>query len=85
MFPQSLTVDYIKVFQAPDTAERFEATVKVDGTGWQKITVPFDEFRRAGKQPAGAPNDGLTLTDVQGYSIGLKGNGSISIDRVMIE
>lgn len=85
VFPQSLTVDYIKVFQAPDTAERFEATVKVDGTGWQKVTVPFDEFRRASKQPAGAPNDGLTLTDVQGYSIGLKGNGSISIDRVMIE
>jgi beta-glucanase (GH16 family) len=84
-FPQSLTVDYIRVFQAPDTAERFEATVVVDGTGWQQVTVPFEQFQRAAKQPAGAPDDGLTLTDVQGYSLGLKGVGTISIDRVLVE
>jgi len=84
-FPQSLTVDYIRVFQAPDTAERFTADVMVKGTGWQKVTVPFDAFTRAKQQPAGAPNDGLTLTDVQGYSLGLRGNGTLSIDRVMVE
>ena len=84
-FPQSLLVDYIRVYQAPDTAERFTADVTVRGTGWQKITVPFDEFDRARQQPAGAPNDGLTLTDVQGYSLELRGSTSIQIDRVMVE
>jgi beta-glucanase (GH16 family) len=84
-FPQSLTIDYIRVFQAPDTAERFTADVTVRGTGWQLVTIPFADFRRAATQPVGAPNDGLTLTDVQGYSLGFKGAGTISIDRVMVE
>lgn len=84
-FPQSLLVDYIRVYQAPDTAERFTADVTVRGTGWQKITVPFDDFDRARQQPAGAPNDGLTLSDVQGYSLELRGTTSLQLDRVMVE
>lgn len=85
VFPQSLTVDYIRVYQAPDTAERFVADVTVRGTGWQQVTVPFDAFKRAKQQPVGAPNDGLTLTDVQGYSLTFGGSGKVSIDRVTVE
>ncbi|GAA4047257.1 hypothetical protein GCM10022282_04770 [Agromyces indicus] len=84
-FPQSLTVDYVRVYQAPDTAERFTASTVVRGTGWQQVTVPFDAFERADEQPEGAPDDGLTLTDVQGYSLTFAGKGTVSIDRVTVE
>lgn len=84
--PASMLVDYVRVYQAPDTAERFVADVTVRGTGWQEVFVPFDDFRRANKnaQPAGAPNDGLTLTNVQGYSLEFRGTTSLSIDQVRI-
>ena len=85
VFPQSLTVDYVRVYQAPDTTERFEATITDRTAGWHQVTVPFEEFTRSRKQPAGAPNDGLTLTDVRGYSLGFGGTGTVSIDRVTVE
>jgi beta-glucanase (GH16 family) len=83
-FPASMLVDYVRVYQAPDTAERFVANVTVRGTGWQEVFVPFDDFRRAKTQPAGAPNDGLTLTSVQGYSLEFRGKTMLSIDQVRI-
>jgi beta-glucanase (GH16 family) len=61
-FPQDTLVDYVRVYQAADTAERFEATFVDNFTGWRKITLPFSaDFVRSADQPAGAPNDGLTF------------------------
>ena len=85
VFPQSLTVDYIRVFQAPDTAERFETTFIDDEAGWRQVTVPFADLTRSADQPAGAPRDGLTLTDVQGYAFEFAGSGTVSLDRVYLE
>ncbi|MCY7326154.1 MAG: family 16 glycosylhydrolase, partial [Microbacteriaceae bacterium] len=84
VFPQSLTLDYIRVFQAPDTAERFETTFVDNQAGWRKVTVAFADLTRAADQPAGAPNDGPTLTDVQGYGFGFSGAGTVSLDRVTL-
>ena len=71
VFPQTMLVDYIRVYQGPDTAERFE-TVFVDNfSGWQEVVVPFADLVRSDEQPAGAPNDGLTLTEVWGYGFAL--------------
>ena len=67
VFPQTMHVDYVRVYQAADTAERFEYTFADNFSGWQKITIPFDVFTRSANQPAGAPDDGLTLTSVMGY------------------
>ena len=67
--PQKLLVDYIRVYGAPDTAERFEASFVDDFVGWKEITLPFSAFRRSAHQPEGAPNDGLTLTQVMGYGL----------------
>jgi beta-glucanase (GH16 family) len=69
--PQELKVDYIRVYGAPDTAERFEASFVDDFTGWKQITLPFTAFRRSSSQPDGAPDDGLTLTRVMGYGFRL--------------
>lgn len=84
-FPQSLTVDYVRVYQAPDTAERFSASIVDRTAGWHEVTIPFDAFVRADEQPAGAPDDGLTLTDVRGYSLTFAGKGTVSVDRVTVE
>ncbi|MBP7689520.1 MAG: hypothetical protein KA765_16510, partial [Thermoflexales bacterium] len=67
VFPQQMKIDYMRVYQAPDTAERFEATFVDNVAGWQRVYLPFDTFTRSAVQPVNAPNDGLTLTAVQGY------------------
>jgi hypothetical protein len=40
-FPQDTLVDYVRVYQAADTAERFEASFVDNFTGWQQITLPL--------------------------------------------
>ena len=42
------------------------------------MTIPFDSLTRSAEQPAGAPNDGLSLNDVWGYSFDLPGGGTSS-------
>jgi beta-glucanase (GH16 family) len=71
VFPQTMHVDYVRVYQGPDTAERFESAFVDDFAGWQEVVVPFDSFTRSAKQPEGAPNDGLGLTEVWGYGFHL--------------
>ena len=65
----------MRVYAAADTAERFSATFQDDFTGWQKVTLPFADFTRSAEQPAGAPDDGLGLTNVAGYRFELPQTG----------
>ena len=69
--PQDLLVDYVRVYQAPDTAERFETTFIDDADGWQRVSIPVSDLTRSAEQPDGAPNDGLTLSSVNGYGFRL--------------
>jgi beta-glucanase (GH16 family) len=87
VFPQTMKVDYVRVYQGPDTAERFESTFVDDFSGWQKVEIPFDTFVRSADQPAGAPDDGLGLNDVWGYGFELPGgssSGSLMLDQVRL-
>jgi hypothetical protein len=88
-FPQTMMVDYVRVYQGPDTAERFEATFTDDFEGWQQVSIPFDSFVRSAEQPAGAPDDGLGLTEVWGYGFRLPDGGtttgSLLLDQVQLE
>ena len=68
-FPQQLVVDYVRVFQAADSAERFEAPFTDSSAEWQQVSIPLDAFQRSLLQPAGAPDDGLGLGEVWGYGI----------------
>ena len=86
-FPQDMVIDYVRVYQGPDTAERFEATFVDDFTGWQEVFVPYSAFSRSDEQPAGAPNDGLTLSDVWGYGFKLPAGGTVAsamVDQVRL-
>jgi len=66
----------VRVYQAADTAERFEASFVDNFTGWRKISIPFASFTRSAAQPAGAPSDGLTLTSVNGYGFIFPGDAA---------
>jgi len=69
--PQSMKIDYLRVYQGPDTAERWEASFADDADGWQLVTIPRTDFVRSAVQPAGAPDDGLGLDEVWGYGFDL--------------
>ena len=79
-FPQDMLVDYVRVYQAADTAERFEATFVDNIAGWRQVVIPFAAFTRSAVQPAGAPNDGLTLTNMTGYGFDLQVGQNASPD-----
>lgn len=58
-----------------DDAERFTYEFIDDFSGWERITVPFSRMKRK-DIGNGAPDDGLTLSDVHGWAIGaLNTNG----------
>lgn len=82
--PASYLIDYIEVRQAPDTAERFEATFVDDVAGWQQVTVPFSTFARSTDQPTGAPDNGLTLSAVHGLAFELGGSAGAG-DTVLLD
>jgi beta-glucanase (GH16 family) len=71
VFPQSLIVDNVRVYGAVDTYERFEAAFVDDFTGWQQVTLPFSQFTRSEQQPWRAPDDGLDLSQIYGFTVTL--------------
>ncbi|MCL3859512.1 carbohydrate binding domain-containing protein [Actinotalea sp. K2] len=81
--PASYLIDYVKVEQAPDTAERFEASFVDSTEGWRQVAVPFSSFTRSADQPAGAPDNGLTLTTVNGF--GLTFDESVTSGTVLLD
>ncbi|HEU5100153.1 MAG TPA: family 16 glycosylhydrolase, partial [Roseiflexaceae bacterium] len=58
-FPQSMLVDYVRLYQAKPRPVTFNATFRDVSAGWQKVTIPFSSFKS---------DEGLTLdlTKVQG-------------------
>ena len=82
-FPQEMAIDYVRVYQAPDTSARYEATFRDDTAGWTRVRLPFAAFERAPEQPAGAPDEGFARREVFGVAIEVGGGaGSAMIDEV---
>jgi len=86
-FPQTMHVDYVRVYGASNASERFEYAFADDFTGWKQIRLPFADFVRSATQPAGAPDDDLTLTEIWGYGLVLSpgSSGSLYLDRMRFE
>jgi beta-glucanase (GH16 family) len=85
VYPQEYALDYVRVYQGPDTAERFQTTFTDSVAGWQQVSIPISDFVRSTHQPVGAPNDGLTLTDVWGYGFAVPegtSSGELRVDLV---
>ena len=86
-YPQEYLIDYVRVYQGPDTAERFQATFTDNVAGWQLVSIPVTDFARSADQPSGAPDDGLGLNEVWGYGFAtLEGtsSGSFGLDLVQL-
>ncbi len=80
-FPQSMAVDYIRVFGAEDTAERFEAPFVDDTVGWRRVTVPFSSFQRSAQSAArSAQTTASAVRRVWGYGFVLPEGGTRSGD-----
>ncbi len=78
-FPQEMVVDYVRVYQAPDTAERFETSFRDDAEGWTLVQLPFDGFARADAQPDGAPADGFGRSEIWGVEVDVAGDGGSAL------
>jgi hypothetical protein len=87
--PQQYEIDYVRLYQGPDTAERWEASFVDNFSGWKEVVVPFSSFTRSADQPVGAPDDGLGLDEVWGYGLTLPDggttSGSMAIDQVRLQ
>lgn len=65
--------------------DRFSASFTDDFIGWQMISIPFEDFNRSAEQPANAPNDGLDLTQMFGFSIELPASeGDYYLDQIQL-
>ncbi|HEX8455013.1 MAG TPA: glycosyl hydrolase family 8 [Longimicrobium sp.] len=53
-------------------------------TTWREITIPWTAFTRNSWQATGAPNDGLTLSQVWGLAFTPGGTGSFQVDEVAL-
>ena len=89
-YPQEYLVDYVRLYQGPDTAERWQTTFADTVAGWQQVTVPLgDNWSRSSDQPVGAPDDGLSLDEVWGYGFefprGGTASGSVALDLVTLD
>lgn len=69
-----------------DTAERFAYEFDDTSAGWQLISIPWaDFFRDYAFQPPGAPDDGLTLTEMQAYALALPAGSRVAkLDQVAL-
>ncbi len=59
-----------------DDAERWTVAFADDFVGWQLVEFPFASFTRK-EIGNGAPNDGLGLSEIHGYSIGTLDSGGL--------
>jgi endo-1,4-beta-D-glucanase Y len=69
-----------------DNSERYEYKFRDDFSGWRYFSLPWASFqRRTDWQPDGALNDGLTLTQVWGFSFApITGTGGFRLDQVQL-
>ena len=67
-----------------DDAERWSWKSPTTSTGWQFFTIPFDDFNRK-EIGNGAPNDGFTLDEVYGYSVGAFGSVDMGTNTYYVD
>lgn len=48
IFPQAMSVDYVRLYQTQPAPVSYTASFRDDFTGWRKISMPFTAFQGAG-------------------------------------
>lgn len=79
-FPQTTAIDYVRLYQAPPQLVPFTATFQDNFSGWQKISLPLEDF----KNPRGAQ---LDLSAVHSLSFQVPGgmNKAIYLDQIRLK
>ena len=68
-FPQAMSVDYVRLYQAKSKPVTFKASFVDNFTGWQKVSLPFTAFTN---------EDGYVLDTANINSIGFKIPGGLT-------
>lgn len=70
-----------------DTSERYVYQFSDNFSGWKTFTLPWSTFtRRTDWQPNGAPDNGLTLSQMWGFDFSpIMGSGSFQLDQIQLE
>lgn len=79
-FPQTMLVDYVRVYGAESSGERYSATFVDDVAGWREVTLPFAAFAGDPETGGAAPQ----LTNVSGFRFVLPAghSGTFLLDRL---
>ena len=90
-FPAEMIIDYVRVYQAPNTSERFATTFTDNFTGWRQVSIPFSNFTRVlmpttRLQEAQTSSDDFSLTEMWGYSFNLpvESSGEFYLDEIRV-
>ena len=82
-FPQEMVIDYVRVYQARDTAARFVASFVDEVAGWTLVRLPFEDFERGAEQPDGAVDHARVLGALWGLDVEIDGGpGEAMLDEV---
>jgi len=71
-FPQTMSVDYVRLYQATPRLVSFDASFRDDFSGWKRISIPFSAFQseeEEGEQEGAA----LDLSAVQSIGFEVRG------------
>jgi beta-glucanase (GH16 family) len=78
-FPQTMLVDYVRLFQAKPSLNQFRSTFRDNFAGWQKVTLPFTAFQ-------GVRGQTLDLTNVASIGFELPDGlrGLVLLDQIRL-
>src|SRR5262249_6274054 len=78
-FPQTMLVDYVRLYQAKPSLNQFRTTFRDNFAGWQKVTLPFTAFQ-------GVRGQTLDLTKVASLGFGLPDGlrGPVLLDQIRL-
>jgi len=74
-FPQNMSIDYVRLYEAKPRLVWFDASFRDDFSGWKRISIPFPAFRSDEEEQEGE-GEVLDLSAVQ--SIGFEAPGGMS-------
>jgi len=78
-FPQTMSVDYVRLYQTKPTSVSFTASFSDNFTGWQRISLPFSAFQNV---------DGFVLdtTNIQTlrFTIPDGSNAPVMVDQIRL-
>jgi beta-glucanase (GH16 family) len=93
-FPQTMSVDYVRLYQAQPELVSFRASFRDDFSGWKRISIPFSAFRshegrreEDGERKREGARPKLDLSAVQsvGFEVPEDRRGPLFLDQIRLD